>query len=108
MRPSRFLLIVIGVVALMALLIPSRKSADPNRRIDADLEKLSGVQDLVVTRSGNGYSGTGSDRLGRRVLVEAKARDEKLIWRTYILDRDGRTHETGGGVAPLNDSPPRK
>jgi hypothetical protein len=104
MRPSRFLLIAIAMMALLALLIPARKSSEANRRIDADLEKLCGVQNLVVTRSANGYAGTGTDAQGRRIQFDARERDEKLIWRTFITGTDGRTHETGGGVAPLSDS----
>jgi len=108
MRPSRLVILVVALVALTALLIRSRKTGESTGRFDADLEKLTGVQNLVGTRSDNGYVGTGSDRRGRRVLVEVKRHEEKLIWRTYMKDQDGRTRETGGGVAPLSDGSSKK
>jgi hypothetical protein len=108
MRPARLTLIVIVLVALSVLVVRSRKSGESKGRIDADLEQLTGVQNLDVSRSPKGYVGTGSDRRGRRVFVEAKQREEKLIWRTFMKGPDGRTHETGGGVVPFSKGSSRK
>jgi len=101
MRPSRLVILVVAIVALTALLMRSRKTGESNGRIDSDLEKPTGVQNLIVTRWAGGYLGTGSDRRGRRVLIEFKERDQQLIWRTFMKGQGRRTHETGGGVAPL-------